>query len=354
MRIAIDISPLKTGNFLKHSIRGSGFYLENLNKSLKKFFPNNDYVFFTNEESVPNDVSVVHYPYFEPFFLTLPLVNKNKFLVTVHDLTPLVFPEHFPPGIKGKLKWFLQKRKLKKASLIITDSECSKKDIANFTGIKKEKIKVIYLSAGEEFRQIEDKKNLDIIKTKYNLPDKFVLYVGDATWNKNLPALFKAIGRENLPFVVVGKTIADESFDRKNPWNRDLTMIQDFIKTSKNISPLGFVPTDDLVSIYNLATVLVMPSLYEGFGLPILEAMNCGCPVVVSKEGSIEEIAGSAAEYVDASSVDSIARGIKKVFLDSDLQKKLSEKGRVQSAKFSWEKAVKETMESYEKVALLK
>src|SRR5689334_16723864 len=123
MKIAIDISPLKTGHFLQHRVRGTGFYIENLRAALEKFFPENIYVSFTRGESLQSDVSVVHCPYFEPFFLTIPQNNLAKTVVTVHDLTPLVFPKEFPAGVKGKLKWHYQRFLLKQCAAIITDSE---------------------------------------------------------------------------------------------------------------------------------------------------------------------------------------------------------------------------------------
>src|SRR5690349_918086 len=132
MKIGIDISPLKTGNYLSHRVRGTGFYIQNLVESLKKHFPHNSYTLFTKGEKLNLDLDLIHYPYFEPFFLTLPLNKKYKSVVTVHDLTPLVFPSHFPIGIKGWAKWQIQKRSLLRSDMIITDSQSSKKDINKY------------------------------------------------------------------------------------------------------------------------------------------------------------------------------------------------------------------------------
>ena len=352
MNIAIDVSPLRSGNFLKHRVRGTGFYLKNLKNSLEKYYPRNNYTFFSSGERLPQNVDLVNYPYFEPFFLTLPFKTKSKFVVTVHDLTPLVFPGNFPAGIKGKIKWNLQRSRLRKASAIITDSQSSKKDIVRLAQIPDNKINVIYLAAGEEFKVIRSSElRTANLKNKYNLPDKFALYVGDVTWNKNLPALIEAAKISKIPLVLVGKAIAEKEFDRSNPWNQDLVKVKKMALEYENIFVLGFVPQDDLVSLYNTATVFVMPSFYEGFGLPILEAMSCGCPVVVSKEGSIQEVAGDAPFYVDAYDVNSIAQGMEKVFKDAILQKELSRKGIAQSGKFSWKKTAEETMKIYKEVA---
>ncbi len=344
MKIAIDVSPLKTG----HRVRGVGFYLEHLKNALVKYFPENEYVFFESGEKLPMDIDLIHFPYFEPFFLALPLYKKFKTVVTVHDLTPIVFPQAFPRGIKGELKWQMQRYALRQADAIITDSESSKKDIVKYVGANSNKINVVYLAAGEQFRRL---KTEDLrLKTEYQLPEKFVLYVGDVTWNKNLPRLMGAVKELNITLVMIGKSLAQVDYDRNNPWNADLNRVNELAKENEKIIRLGFVPTEDLVGIYNLASVFAMPSLYEGFGLPVLEAMACGCPVITAKQGSLLEVAGSAAFYVDAYDVTSISSGIQKVLGDEKLQQELREKGLENAKKFSWKKTAGDTVKVYERV----
>lgn len=349
MIIALDISPLERGHFLQHRVRGTGMYINSLKESFTKYFPQNSYTFFTKRSEIPNDCDVVHILYFEPFFLTLPFFNKYRTVVTVHDFTPFVFPKYFPSGIKGKIKWMIQKSLLQKAHGIIADSLASKKDIIKFANIPEEKVHVVYLAAGKEFGIVEEKEKVKI-KKKYDLPDEFVLYVGDVTWNKNLPRLVDAIAMTDIPIVMVGKALTDDKVDIQNPWNRDLLVVRKKIKNNTQFILLGFVPTEDLVALYNLATVFVMPSIYEGFGLPILEAMQCGCPVITTKGGSIPEVGGQAVFYADPYETDSIASGITKVISDKSLQEKLSESGMKQAAKFSWEKTVAQTMGIYESI----
>lgn len=350
MNIAIDISPLKSGNYLQHRVRGSGFYLQNLRNALEKNFPENKYLYFTRGEKLNKNVSIVHYPYFEPFFITLPLFFKNKTVVTVHDLTPLVFPDHFEAGFRGKIKWQIQKRALQNADAIITDSESSKKDIVKYTGIASERIRVVYLAAGSGFKVLNSGEKINKIKTKYGLPDKFVLYVGDATWNKNLPRLIEAVSRVDIPLVMTGKALVSRDVDVHNPWNKDLVKVQKMAAKNKKIFRLGFVSEEDLVTLYNAATLFTMPSLYEGFGLPVLEAMACGCPVVTSKNGSLIEIVGDAAKFVDSEDIDGMAKTIKEVFDNRTLQKELSQKGLTQCAEFSWKKTAEDTMKVYRDV----
>jgi glycosyltransferase involved in cell wall biosynthesis len=346
MKIAIDITPLNDTRLLSHRVRGTGFYLKNLKKALLEYFPENTYTFFNRGEHIDRSIDLVHYPYFEPFFVTLPYFEKIKRIITVHDLTPLVFPEHFPSGVKGAIKWQIQKQNLLRSARILTDSESSKKDICKFTGLHESRIDVVYLAASEEFKKIDNVVGEKRLK-KYNLPKKYLVYVGDATWNKNLPRLLKAAIKNNLPLVMIGKTLTEKNFDQTNPWNKDLLETQNLSQESQNINMLGFIPTDDLIAIYNNAIALVMPSLYEGFGLPVLEAMQSGCPVITSQRGSLPEVAGNAAFYVDAEEIQSIADGMNEIFENTKLQSELSQKGIIQARKFSWKKTSEKTIESY-------
>lgn len=354
MKIGIDVSPIENKLLLAHRVRGTGFYIQHLRDSLLKYYPDNNYIFFTREKP-PQNADIVHYPYFEPFFLSLPFLSKNKRVVTVHDLTPLVFSKHFPVGIKGKIKWFLQKLALARTDAIITDSVCSKNDIVRYGGIPSEKITVVYLSAGEEFKPVDMSNNsikqkIEALRKKYKIPKSFALYVGDVTWNKNLPRLIEATSKIGVTLVMVGNAIADTTHDTSNPWNQDLVKVQSSIESNKNIIALGFVSSENLVLLYNIATVFCMPSLYEGFGLPVLEAMRCGCPVIAAKEGSLAEIGGNAALYVNAYSVDSIAEGINMLMKNSSEQALMREKGFRQSSLFSWKKTAHETIKVYETV----
>ncbi len=347
MKIAIDISPLQTG----HKIRGVGFYLENLKAALLEYFPENEYVFFEAGQPIPKNVDLVHFPYFEPFFLALPIYKRYKTVVTIHDLTPIVFKELFPRGFKGELKWQMQKFSLKKTRRIITDSSNSKEDIIKFAKIKEAKIDVVYLASGKQFRNLNlSKEEKDKIKKKFNLPDKFVLYVGDVTANKNLPRLINAVNAAQVNLVMVGKSLVNQDYDKKNPWNHDLNRVHELAKDNPKIFRLGFVDSDDLVNLYNVADIAILPSFYEGFGLPALEAQACGCPVIATAEGSLKEVLGNSVYIVDAFDLRSIAEGIKAVLSDKKLQEELVRRGYANVKKYSWKKTAKETIEVYKKV----
>jgi glycosyltransferase involved in cell wall biosynthesis len=349
MKIAIDVSPLQSG----HKVRGVGFYLEHLKEALLKYHDENEYTFFTDRKKIPEQIDIIHYPYFDPFFLTLPFRNKYKTVVTVHDLIPIVFPNHFAAGLLGTTRWQLQKMRLRKVDGILADSQSSKEDIQQFVGINSEKIDVAYLAAAEHFKKLERGTWKEEIKKKYNLPERFVLYVGDITWNKNIPMLIQAMKEINVTLVMVGKALANKNYDKQNPWNRDQVLFSELIKEDKRFIMLGFVPDEDLVALYNTATVFVFPSRYEGFGLPVVEAMQSGCPVVTAKNSSLKEVGGDAVYYVNENDIYSIANGVGEVFFSEKVQKDLSHRGLLQAKKFSWKKTAEDTVEMYDRVIKL-
>lgn len=348
MKVAIDISPLKSS----HRFRGIGAYTKNLVKSLQSLKKRDFELVLIEKDKIPQNCDLIHFPYFDLFFTTLPLIRKKKTIVTIHDTTPLVFPKHYPPGIKGKLRFQVQKMALRTVDGVITDSKNSKKDIVKYLGYSKEKIHVVYLAAADIFKPITNHQSLATVKHKYHLPNKFVLYVGDVNYNKNILGLVKACKLVKTPLVIVGKQAVEKKIDRSHPENRDLVWLQDYCKSS--IILTGFVPNKDLVALYNLATVYCQPSFYEGFGLPVLEAMACGTPVVTSKKASLPEITRKAAVLVDPYDINDIANGLTVAIEDEDLREDLIEKGLKQVKNFSWEKVANETYKVYQKVVAKK
>lgn len=346
MIIGIENSPLVSS---KSKIRGTGFYTKYLVEALQQYHPENKYVLFSGKDKITQKIDIFHYPYFEPFFLSLPFRKPGNTVVTIHDLTPLVMPKLFPSGIKGKFKFKIQKFLAKKTDAIITDSISSGRDIEKILGILPFRINPIYLAADKMFKKqnISDNGKVKILK-KFRIPPKFALYVGDATPNKNLKRLVDAVTMASIPLVMAGGALAKKV--PTNPWNKDLIYVQEKAKGSKNIHIIGYVSDEDLVTLYNLASVFVFPSLYEGFGLPLLEAGSCGCPIITSDGGSIPEVIGEAAKFVDPFDTKSIANGITDIFNDEKLQKEFSIKALNQSKKFSWKKTADETVKVYEKI----
>jgi len=301
-------------------------------------------------KKVPTEADLVHYPYFSPFSLTLPFSSSKKCVVTIHDLIPLVFPNAYPPGIKGKIKFEIQKRNLKKAARIITDSQNSKKDIIHFTSFPKEKIDVVYLAPVEGIKQITDQVFLKDLAAKFKLPKKFVLYVGDVNYNKNLLSLVEACRMVEVPLVLVGRQIVQIDFDQSHIENQSLVQLNKITEGRSDVIKLGFLEEKDLAGVFSLASVYCLPSFYEGFGLSVLDAMAYKCPVVASNVSSIPEIAGEAAVLVDPYSTNQIANGIKSLLDDKNYREKIIKAGLIQAKKFSWEKTARETIKTYEKV----
>ena len=353
MKIAINIHPLKSG----HKDRGIGLYTDNLIENLKAD-QDLEIQEFTDLSKV-NNADIVHYPWFDFFFHTLPIKKKFKTIVTIHDVIPLRFPKQYPMGMKGRINFLLQKIALKNCRNIVTDSEISKSDIAEYLKINREMISVIHLAANKNFKPQSDTKLL-YTKRKYNLPGKFLLYVGDANWVKNLPFLIEGYSRiaqipkfNEVKLVLIGGVFLKRLENIDHPELASLKRAFELIKNFKledNILRPGELNLDELVSFYNLATVYIQPSFYEGFGLPLIEAFSCGTPVISSSRGSLKEIGGDAAVYFDPTNLNQFVTLLREVLQNKSIQNKLSTLGLKQSQKFSWDKVIDETKRVYTKV----
>ncbi len=342
MKIAIDTLPLTSG----HSARGMGVYtrrlIDHLNGKVEPFL-------FSENPSKLNNYDLIHYPYFDLFYHSLPIKKVTKTLVTVPDVTPLLYPQYYPPGIKGKFNYYLQKVALGNTDGVITISETSKKDIVRFLDYPAEKIYPIHLAPNFTIRKLEVDK-LDSVRRKFSLPKQFILYIGDVNWNKNLIRLIKAIKKIDSTLVIVGKSAVREDFDKNHIENAPLKEIQEKYGNDKQIMRLGFVDDEDLNAIWQLATVYCMPSLYEGFGLSVVEAMDAGVPVVCSRTQALVEVAGNAAVYFDPCSVDDIAKKLKTVIADKLQQLDMIKKGKLMAENYSWKKTARHTLDVYKEV----
>lgn len=353
MKIAIDISQIVYGT-------GVSVYTRNLVENLLRLDKENEYILFAGSLRRKQDI-LDFYPEARVFPIPPTLANfiwnkLHKFpiekligdvdvlhtsdwveppskafkVTTVHDLSPFIYPELFPKDIlrnivnvhKDKIS-----RVREETDRIIVPTEATKKDMIAL-GFKDEIIRVIPESIQPGFNKIKE-DSINQILRKYKIFGKYILSVG-VNPRKNTERIIKAfehsLAGKGFKLVVVG--------DRKYVSVKDM----------RNIRFLGNVSKEDLVGLYSGAKALVYPSLYEGFGLPILEAMACGCPVVTSNVSSMAEVAGNAAMLVDPYEVDSISGGIEKVIRGP---KKFIEKGFKRIMDFSWEKTAKMTLNVY-------
>jgi glycosyltransferase involved in cell wall biosynthesis len=272
--------------------------------------------------------------------------GKKRLVVTVYDVSFITHPEcHMQANIDHCLTG--TREAVERADAIIAISKHTKKDLVEYFGAPEEKVTVTRLAAGGSFRRVEDANAAGEIRRKYGLPQGFVLFLGSLEPRKNVKTLFRAYSmlpkkaRDKARLVIAGG---------KGWLNNDIkTQIEEF-GISGQTCFTGYVAQEDLPAIYSMASVFVYPSLYEGFGLPILEAMGCGCPVITSNVSSMPEVAGDAGVLIDPFDAHALSKAIQEVLADEGLRARLSAAGIERAKQFSWEKTARETLEVYNKV----
>jgi glycosyltransferase involved in cell wall biosynthesis len=288
-------------------------------------------------------VRLVHEPHY-----VLPPAIQCRSVVTIHDCIHLMFPQYLP----GRLAYVYAKGSMwaatRKADRILTVSEASKRDILRFFDVPPDKVEVIYNAIDERFLAPANVERMDLVRQRYQLDDPFVMYVGNIKPHKNIERLIEAFGRaraqspDNLKLIIIGDEISKYPALRQSVHKH---------KLDKHVRFLGFQPMETLAAFYRLARAFVFPSLYEGFGLPPLEAMACGSPVVTSNVSSLPEVAGGAALLVDPYDVEAIAHGIVRAVTDDALRADLIARGHERARSFSWAQSVKKIHQIYMQVA---
>lgn len=337
---------------------GFGFYVKNLVEALAKVDHQNQYFLlsphlekdfstpqrlFWDQVTFPNrarksKVDLLHQPCF-----SAPLLYPGKVVVTCHDLISVFFPENLP--LASRLfysKW--EPFSYRKASKIIAISEHTKKDLMAFLKIPAEKIRVIQLAASKDFHPVKSPRVLRKIQKKYHTGTNYILDVGTLEPRKNLPFLVRAYAlavREgaDVNLVITGK---------KGWYYEGLFRLVDDLNLKDRVIFTGYVAEADLPALYSGAKAFVFPSLYEGFGLPPLEAMACGTPVLSSNTSSMPEVIGRSGILISPRDERVWAKNILKILRDQGLARTLREMGLRQAKKFSWEETARQTIAVYQ------
>jgi glycosyltransferase involved in cell wall biosynthesis len=290
---------------------------------------------------------VLHVPYWAP-----PLRSTVPLVVTIHDIIPLVL-KAYRGGPLVRAYTRLVSAAARGATLILTDSDASRADIAARLGARPDRVRTIYLAADERFtdRVAPIAAERVALCRNHALPENYVLYLGGFDARKNIEAALQtytwaqaALG-ENYPLVIAGRLP-----DRHDAFFHDPRVLAKQLAVESVVRCLGPVAEEDKVALYQQARAFLYPSIYEGFGLPALEALACGVPVIGSNAASIPEIVGAAGMLVDPHDARAMAGALIAVCTDEALHADLSERALKQAAKFSWEKCARETVEAYENV----
>jgi glycosyltransferase involved in cell wall biosynthesis len=273
---------------------------------------------------------VFHPTYYNPYFIDH--IGKKPFIITIYDMTHEIFSSKFPQYDDETITW--KKELAKKAAKIIAISENTKKDIIKFYGLKKDKIDVIHLSSPL-------KPGTDRSIVPLNIPARYILFVGDRFAYKNFTNFIHAAARQlknaDLFVVCAGS----------NNFTKEESLILLEMGIEKKVLHYPFLDNMTLAYLYKHALCFVFPSLYEGFGIPILEAFTCGCPVVLSDSGAFPEVAGDAGIYFNPENIESIRESLDKVVKDANLRKEMSTKGFRQLSRFSSKITANKTINAY-------
>jgi glycosyltransferase involved in cell wall biosynthesis len=291
-------------------------------------------------EVAPQRLDLLHSPDFIP-----PLLGYRRSVITVHDLTFLRYPEFLTAESRryynAQIRWAVRR-----ADAISADSQATKDDLVNLLGVNPDKVTVIYLGHDAEFRPLAAEAVAPAL-ARHNLAAGYLLFVGTFEPRKNVPGLFAAYFRlrqllpDAPPLVLVGW----------RGWLFDKTAeVMQELGLARQVRLIEDLPPADLPAIYNGASVFVLPSHYEGFGFPVLEAMGCGVPCVISNRASLPELGGDAVLAVDPDDPDALAEALRRALSDSQLRADMRRKGLAQVEQFQWERTARETLALYGQV----
>lgn len=280
-----------------------------------------------------------------PDFVSPP--TRARTIVTIHDLSYMVHPECAVPGVAAFLRNAVP-RAVHRADAIIADSESTRRDLQRLLNVAPHRVTVVYPAVDERFRPLSPDK-CEPVRQRLRLPRRFILFVGTIEPRKNLVRLLEAFaridptslddnGNDDLFLVIVG---------RRGWMYQPVFEAIERLRLHDRVRLLDFVADSDLPMVYNLAQVFVYPSIYEGFGLPPLEALACGTPVLTSNSSSLPEVVGQAALLVHAGDVDELSSGMLRLLNDRALREHLRQAGLEQARQFRWEASARQIIEHY-------
>lgn len=348
LQIGLDISPLHSG----HAGRGIGMYTRQLRDALSDRDNLNVQTVLDAQQrrSMQSVLDLLHYPYFDLFDDTLPVWRSRPSVVTIHDVIPLEFPGAYPVGFKGTMRFWKQKFAVSGVEAVITDSEYSRRQILRFLPVGEDQVHVVPLAANPAL-ETPSATVIESTREELRLPDNYILYVGDINYNKNIPTLITALTElpDDIHLVLVGHNFKPQPIPE---WRSIQETIQDHSLDSRvtMLSNITGDANEKLSALYHGAVCYVQPSRSEGFGLPVLEAMNCETPVVTSNMGSLPEIAGKAAVQV-VPTASGLAEGVNQILQCSaaDRAERISV-AQQHAETFSWRRTAQETVNVYQKV----
>lgn len=295
-------------------------------------------------------LDLIHFPHFNS-----PILYRGTSIITIHDITPLFFPGHKMGSLVRRAGFqAVFRHSVKHATKIIAVSESTKRDICQYFDLKADKIRVVYegvdldnFSADEKSQNSAVKLQIQRLKEKYKITKKFIFYTGVWRNHKNLVGLIKAFN------VVLNKYRLDYDLvlgGEENPYYPEIRQTWEDLNLENKIIRPGFIKNEDLPFFYKAASLVVVPSFYEGFGLVGLEAMASGTPVAVSNCTAMPEILGSAAAYFDPNDFEDMAKTLNDVLTREEFRKRLVVAGFEQIKKYKWKKMAEETLESYKEI----
>lgn len=293
--------------------------------------------------SVPGSVDVYHGTnYMAPLRAGFPTV------ITVHDLSVNLLPKTHP--LRRRLRHRLLPVLCHRAARIIADSMNTKRDLVRCHQIPPDKIDVIYLAAGSNLKRVTDAAALKAVRERYGLPERFLLYVGSVEPRKNLPSVLEAVAALKESGRPVSLVIAGRGEPNYVGHIRHV-LRQHELEEGKDVHLIGPVAEADLAALYSLCDLFVYPSLYEGFGLPPLEAMACGAPVLLSNNSSLSELFGSSSAFIDLERPDGLLLAIETLLDSADLRAQLVEKGLKRAQSRTWDDIAMETLDVYRRAS---